>query len=108
MENKLNIEILINNAGMFFQGNCRNIRELVHKITQLHVSTPTLLVFIFQEIYERKTIRTHSFYIIYHRRMSFQELYYMRLQGYIRQFARSLRYEMNDYHVNVTVVCPLP
>ncbi|MDD2621888.1 MAG: SDR family NAD(P)-dependent oxidoreductase [Bacteroidales bacterium] len=108
MENKLNIEILINNAGMFFfKEIAETSDELVHKITQLHVSTPTLLSVYFSKYMKEKQSGHILFISSITAWMSFPGIVlYASTKGYIRQFARSLRYEMNDYHVNVTVVCP--
>lgn len=108
IENKLDIEILINNAGMFFfKEIAETSAELASKITQLHVTTPTLLSVYFSKYMKEKQSGHILFISSITAWMSFPGVVlYASTKGYVRQFARSLRYEMKDYHVNVTVVCP--
>lgn len=108
MENKLDIEILINNAGMFFfKEIAETSAELAGKITQLHVTTPTLLSVYFSKYMKEKQSGHILFTSSITAWMSFPGVVlYASTKGYVRQFARSLRYEMKDYNVNVSVVCP--
>lgn len=105
---KLDIEILINNAGMFFFKEIPDTSpELATKILTLHVITPTLLCTYFSNYMRQK----QSGHILITSSITAWMSYpgitlYASTKRYLKNFARSLRYEMKDYHVNVSIICP--
>lgn len=102
------IEILINNAGMFYFREFTE--ENIHtseKMLFLHVFTPTQLCYFFgREMKERG----HG-YILNMSSLSAWTPYpgiglYASTKRYLKNFSRSLRSELYDYNVSVTVLCP--
>lgn len=104
----LQIDILINNAGMFF------FEELSHenavkamKMLQLHVHTPTRLCLLFGEAMKQRG----SGYILNISSMAAKLpcpgiTLYSATKAYLKSFSKSLYYEMRPYGVGVTTVCP--
>ena len=108
LEKQLNVEILVNNAGMFFfQEIAETTPELANKMLMLHVTTPTLLCALFSNYMRKK----QSGHILITASITVWMSYpgvalYGATKRYLKNFARSLRHELKDYHVNVSVVCP--
>ena len=107
-ENGLKIDILINNAGMFFfeelEGEaCRKAEVMM----MLHVYTPSRLCSLFGNAMKRRG----SGYILNVSSvvagMCVPGLTtYAATKSYLRSFSKSLYYEMKPYGVSVTAVCP--
>lgn len=104
----LEIEILINNAGMFyFKPFMEERASLSEKMLYLHVLTPTQLCYYFgKEMKERR----HG-YMLNMSSLSAWTPYpgialYASTKRYLRNFSRALRSELHDYGVQVAVVCP--
>lgn len=107
-ENGLKIDILINNAGMFFfeelEGDtCRKADTMVG----LHVVTPTRLCMLFGNAMKRRgrgyILNVSSVVAA----MCVPGLTtYAATKSYLKTFSKSLYYEMVPYGVTVTVVCP--
>jgi uncharacterized protein len=104
----LEIDILINNAGMFFFGEVVKTQpELVLKKTLLHVVTPSVLCTLFgrdMKLRRRGYILNMSSISAY---MPYPGIaLYASTKAYLKSFSRALRSEMLDYNVSVTCVCP--
>lgn len=105
---KIEIDVLINNAGIFFFGEVvETVPELALKKMLLHTVTPSLLCHLFGK--EMKTRRKG--YILNMSSISaFMPYpgiaYYAATKRYLKNFSRALRSEMLDYNVSVTCVCP--
>lgn len=107
-EKELEIEVLINNAGMFFFKETVDEKNVkVEKMLYLHVVTSTQLCYFFgQEMKKRR----HG-YILNMSSLSAWLPYpgiglYASTKRYLKNFSRALRAELTDYGVQVTVVCP--
>lgn len=107
-EKGIPVEILINNAGMFFFKETLSERPLIiEKMLCLHVTTPTQLCYFFgQEMKKRR----HGF-ILNMSSLSAWLPYpgialYASTKCYLKSFSRALRSELIDYGVSVTVLCP--
>ena len=107
-ERGIAIEVLVNNAGMFFFHEVLQAKPLtVEKMLYLHVTTPTQLCYYFgQEMKKRR-----SGYILNMSSLSCWLPYpgitlYASTKRYLRSFSRGLRSELADYGVSVTVLCP--
>ena len=104
----IEIEVLINNAGMFFFEEMVETREqVVEKMLYLHVVTPTMLCRLFAK--DMKARR--SGHILNMSSMSAWIPYpgigeYASTKAYLKAFSRALRSELADYGVGVTVLCP--
>ena len=107
-ENGLKIDILINNAGMFFfeelEGDtCRKAEVMMG----LHVHTPTMLCAVFGNAMKRRGrgyILNVSSVVA---EMCVPGLtMYAATKSYLKTFSKSLYYEMHPYGVSVTTVCP--
>ena len=102
------VDILINNAGMFFfhelDEEYNNRMELMLK---LHVMTPTRMCRVFGDEMKK---RGFGFIILVSSmaaRLPFPGITtYSATKAYLRSFGESLYYEMRDYGVGVTTVCP--
>ena len=104
----LQIDILINNAGMFF------FEELSHKnegkamtMLRLHMFTPTRLCLLFGEEMKQRGYG----YIINMSSMAATLpcpgiTIYSATKAYLKSFGKSLYFEMRPYNVGVTTVCP--
>lgn len=107
-ERGIEVEVLINNAGMFFFEEMVETREqVVEKMLYLHVQTPTMLCRLFAK--DMKA-RRHG-YILNMSSMSAWIPYpgigeYASTKAYLKAFSRALRSELADYGVSVTVLCP--
>lgn len=104
----LRIDILINNAGMFFFEELSLDNEAkALKMLQLHVYTPTRLCMLFGEEMKRR----NQGYILNVSSMAAKLpcpgiTIYSATKAYLKSFSKSLYYEMRPYGVGVTVVCP--
>ena len=104
----LQIDILINNAGMFF------FEELISEneakaltMMRLHMFTPTKLCVFFGEEMKKRGYG----YIINMSSMAAQLpcpgiTIYSATKAYLKSFGKSLYFEMRPYGVGVTTVCP--
>ena len=102
------IDVLINNAGIFsFQEITRTDPKKIETMLQLHIGTVTRLSRLFAtDMCNRK----HG-YILNMSSLSCWTPYpgialYTATKAYIRVFTRALGYELRDYGVVATVVCP--
>ncbi len=106
--NDLQIEVLVNNAGIFFFGEvAENSPDKVHQMISLHVETPALLCTFFS----KNMKQSRSGHILNIASMSAFMPYpgialYSATKTFLKSFSRSLRTEMIDYNVNVTCVLP--
>ena len=107
-ENGLGIDILINNAGMFFfeeleGAACRKAEVMM----MLHVYTPSRLCMLFGNAMKRRGggyILNVSSVVA---GMCVPGLTtYAATKSYLRSFSKALYYEMRPYGVSVTAVCP--
>ena len=107
-EQSLEIEVLINNAGMFFFEELSSENEAkALKMMQLHIFTPTRLCILFGEAMKH---RGHGYIL----NMSSMEAklpapgitVYSATKAYLKSFSKSLFFEMRPYGVGVTTVCP--
>lgn len=107
-ERGIQIEVLINNAGIFFFSETLQAKaSIVEKMLYLHVTTPTQLCYLFGQ--EMKA-RRHG-YILNMSSLSCWLPYpgitlYASTKRYLKSFSRGLRSELLNYGVNVTVLCP--
>lgn len=107
-DKNIEIDILINNAGMFSLGeivDCPAIRN--EKMLLLHMYTPTMLCYYFGGLMKKK----QSGYILNMSSMAAWLTYsgiglYAATKRYLKNFSRSLRTELKDYGVSVTTLCP--
>lgn len=107
-ENKLSVEVLVNNAGFFFFGQITNApREKAQAKIQLHVMTSSLLCTLFGNKMKKRRkgfILNISSIIAY---KAFPGIgYYAATKSYIKSFTRSLRTELKYYGIHVTCLCP--
>lgn len=107
-EMNLEIEVLINNAGMFYFDEITRVKDKVNaKMLYLHVNTPTMLCYYFGNDMKK---RRHG-YILNMSSMSAWIPYpgigiYASTKRYLKNFSRALRSELLDYNVSVTTICP--
>ncbi len=107
-EQGLQIEVLINNAGIFsFKEVIRTDPKKIETMLQLHMGTVTQLSRLFAT---EMSTRRHG-YILNMSSLSCWAPYpgialYSATKAYIRVFTRSLGYELRDYGVTATVICP--
>ena len=107
-ENGLKIDILINNAGIFFFEELEG--EVCHKaevMMKLHVYTPSRLCMLFGNAMKRRG----RGYILNVSSVAAGMCVpglttYAATKSYLRSFSKSLYYEMRPYGVSVTAVCP--
>lgn len=106
--NNLYVEVLINNAGFFFFDTITNDNlARTDAMVQLHITTPTLLCALFgREMKKRK-----KGYILNVSSVTSWTPYpciavYAASKRYIKNFSRSIAYELNDFGVKVSAVCP--
>lgn len=108
MEKGIPIEILINNAGMFFFNETVEEKpRIIEKMLYLHVTAPTQLCYYFGQDMKK---RRHG-YILNMSSLSAWLPYpgitlYASTKRYLKSFSRGLRSELYDYGVSVTVLCP--
>lgn len=107
-EQSLEVEILINNAGMFFFEELTLENEpKALTMMRLHMFTPTRLCVLFGEAMKQ---RGHG-YILNMSSMAAKLpcpgiTVYSATKAYLKSFGKSLYFEMRPYGVGVTTVCP--
>lgn len=104
----IDIDILINNAGMFFfheldQATQPKALTMLH----LHILTPTRLVMLFGEAMKKR----HRGYIVNMSSMTANlptpgTTIYSATKAYLNSFSKSIYFEMRTYGVGVTAVLP--
>lgn len=107
-EQGMQVDILINNAGMFFfkELGPEDIKK-VGTMMELHMKAPTELCLMFGD---RMKQRGHGFILIVSSMAA--ELptpgitIYAATKAYLKNFGKSLSFEMRPYGVGVTTVCP--
>ena len=104
----LTIDILINNAGMFFFGEAADADPArARAMLQLHVTTPSLLCTYFAA---RMRARGRGHIMIVSSISAWRSFpgisYYGSSKAYLRSFAQALRSELSVYGVTVTCLAP--
>lgn len=108
MQEGLQIDILINNAGIFYFGEVlQQSAAHIAKMLTLHVQTTTLLCRMFGEDMKRRG----QGYILNMSSLSAWTAYpgialYAATKSYLKNFSRAFRAEMREYGVGVTTLCP--
>ena len=104
----LSIDILINNAGMFFFEELTPENEAkALTMMRLHILTPSKLCILFGEEMKKRGCG----YIVNMSSMAAQLpcpgiTIYSATKAYLKSFGKSLYFEMRPYGVGVTTVCP--
>ena len=104
----LQIDILINNAGMFFFEELTSENESkALTMMRLHILTPTRLCVLFGEEMKKRGYG----YLINMSSMAAKLpcpgiTVYSATKAYLKSFGKSLYFEMRPYGVGVTTVCP--
>ena len=107
-EEKLQIDILINNAGMFFFEELTTENEVkALTMMRLHIFTPTRLCILFGEEMKKRGYG----YLVNMSSMAAKLpcpgiTVYSASKAYLKSFSKSLYFEMRPYGVGVTTVCP--
>ncbi|HIY48486.1 MAG TPA: SDR family NAD(P)-dependent oxidoreductase [Candidatus Barnesiella excrementavium] len=102
------IDILVNNAGIFsFREVIRTDPARIETMIQLHMGTVTRL----SRLFAADMCQRHHGYLLNMSSLSCWTPYpgialYTATKAYIRVFTRALAYELSDYGVHATVVCP--
>jgi uncharacterized protein len=106
----LEVEILVNNAGVFFFGETADAPlDRARAMLQLHVTTPSLLCTLFaREMRERRRGRILIVSSISAWRDFPGIAYYGSSKKYLRGFARALGSELRFHGVSVTCLAPGP
>jgi len=107
--NNFEIEILINNAGMFFFKTIDTAdSSLVSKILFLHIFTPTHLSKLFAT--EWKNSQKSGFIMNIASIAAWMKLPGISLYGstkaYVKNFSRAIREEFDAKQISVTTICP--
>ncbi|HNW70450.1 MAG TPA: SDR family oxidoreductase [Bacteroidales bacterium] len=104
----LEIDVLVNNAGVFFFGEVvETAVEKIQRMISLHVYTTASLCTLFgMDMKQRRSghilnISSLAAYMPYPGIACYNST-----KSFLKNFSRSLRTEMIDYHVNVTCICP--
>jgi len=108
-KNNITTEILVNNAGIFFFRDVTGTQgELVEKVINLHVLTPTSLSRFFADwmIRENRTGYILNMASIAAWMMMPGITLYSATKSYLRCFSRAMRCETLDRGVSVTTICP--
>lgn len=104
----LQIDILINNAGMFFFEELTSKNEAkALTMMRLHMFTPTRLCILFGEAMKQRGYG----YLINMSSMAAKLpcpgiTVYSATKAYLKSFGKSLYFEMRPYGVGVTTICP--
>lgn len=107
-EQNLSVDILINNAGVFFFHELnKDYDSKMELMLQLHIMTPTRLCRLFGDEMKKRSFG----YIVNISSMAAKLplpgiTTYSATKIYMRSFSKSLYFEMRDYGVGVTTVCP--
>ena len=105
---KIDVEVLVNNAGIFFFDELNHDNEpRAMAMLRLHVYTPTRLCMLFGERMKKRG----RGYMLNVSSMTAQLpcpgiTLYSSTKAYLKTFSKSLYYEMRPYGVVVTTVCP--
>ena len=107
-EHRLDVEILVNNAGMLlFNQLDRTNPDRLGTIVKLHCLTPTKLCRLFAPVMKQKG---HGYILIMSSITAWTPFptisHYAATKAYLKSFGQSLWYEMKDYGVGVTTVFP--
>lgn len=107
-QHEMEIEILVNNAGMFYFGAVvEKPLALSEKMLQLHVHTPTALCVLFGR--DMKA-RRHGYILNAGSIVGFMDFptiaVYESSKSYVVKFTKALAYELGHYGVKVCCVCP--
>ncbi len=106
--NNVAVDILINNAGMFF---FHELDDEYHKkmelMLNLHVMTPSKMSRLFGDEMKKRGFGHIVLVSSMAARLPFPGITtYSATKAYLKSFGKSLYYEMRDYGVGVTTVCP--
>ena len=104
----LQIDILINNAGMFFFDELTTENESkALTMMRLHVYTPTKLCVLFGEEMKKRGYGNHINMSSMAAKLPCPGItIYAATKAYLKSFGKSLYFEMRPYGVGVTTVCP--
>lgn len=106
--NNASVKYLINNAGMLSNGLFENLNE-DYFLTQINVNvaTPTLLTKLFIDDFKENTpsgiLNVSSMASFFHLP---KKQVYGGTKAYLLSFSKSLRKELKDYGISVSIVCP--
>lgn len=102
------IDILINNAGMFFFHELDDeYHDKMELMLRLHVMTPSKMSRLFGEEMKKRDFGFIVLVSSMAARLPFPGITtYSATKAYLKSFGKSLYYEMLDYGVGVTTVCP--
>lgn len=107
-QQELRIDMLISNAGMLLFAEFDQIKDAeAEQILKLHVETPTLLC----KYFAAEMKRRRAGQILLMSSLSAWSSYpgimlYAATKRYLKDFGKALHYELKDYGVKVTTVCP--
>jgi len=108
IKNNLEVEVLINNAGIFFFGEIASVDpSKVRSIISLHNMTPVMLC----RLFGRQMVDRRRGFMLNISSISAVMPYpgislYGPTKSFLRNFTRALRTEMRDHGVNVTCLLP--
>ena len=108
-KNGFEVEILINNAGIFFYKTLDEVdKMLIDKILYLHIFTPTLLSKLF--VTDWKNSQKSGYIINMASIAAWMKLpgisLYSATKSYVRTFSEAIREEFDSKQISVTAVCP--
>ena len=107
--NKIQVEILVNNAGIFFfRDICDTEPKLIEKVLDLHILTPTMLTKFFTDQMMKENRKGYVLNIasIAARMMMPGIVLYSATKSYLRCFSRAIRCEIYNREISVTTICP--
>lgn len=103
----IEVEILINNAGVFFFRELTPEEQMVPLMLRLHILTPTRLCILFGDQMKK---RGHGYILNMSSMAAILPMpgitIYSATKAYLKSFTKSLHFEMRPYGVGVTAVCP--
>ena len=107
-ENKLDIHILISNAGRFVFDSITDIEnEPYNTFLQLHLNTPAILCRLFGTDMK---LRREGYILTVSSLSAWMPYPYISLYAstkrFIRTFSRAIHFEFSKYNVGVTTICP--
>lgn len=102
------VDILINNAGTFFFHELdEEYNDRMELMLKLHVMTPTRMCRLFGDEMKKRSFGYIVLVSSMAARLPFPGITtYSATKAYLRSLGKSLYYEMRDYGVGVTTVCP--
>jgi len=108
-ENEIKVEVLVNNAGIFFFRDVVNTApERIETVINLHIFTPTML----SKLFAGEMIRDNrKGYILNMASIAAWMMmpgltFYNATKSYLRCFSRAMRHETRGKGVVITTVCP--